>query len=106
MSEKQGLPADNSLRSDNSAGSTKGHTRNLKFFYSSSEVTRTAPSPAPKGFQAFSFPELYRYEVPELNSCKVTQARQESCLQDESLQAAPILACACLISVIFLLCKA
>ena len=48
MSEKQGLPAGNSFRSDNPAGSPKGHTRSLKFFYSSSEVTRTAPSPAPK----------------------------------------------------------
>ena len=48
MPEKQGLPVDNSLRSDNSTGSPKGHTRSLKFFYSSSEVTRTAPSSAPK----------------------------------------------------------
>ena len=48
MSEKQGLPAGNSFRSDNPAGSPKGHTRSLKFFYSSSEVTRTAPSSAPK----------------------------------------------------------
>ena len=47
MSEKQGLPMDNSLRSDNSIGRPKGHTRSLKFYYSSSEVTRTAPSPAP-----------------------------------------------------------
>ena len=56
MSEKQGLPMDNSLRSDNSIGSPKGHTRSLKFYYSSSEVTRTAPSPAPKGFSSISFP--------------------------------------------------
>ena len=53
---KAGLPMDNSLRSDNSIVSPKGHTRSLKFYYSSSEVTRTAPSPAPKGFSSISFP--------------------------------------------------
>ncbi len=38
--------------SDNSTDSPKGHIRSLKFFYSSSEVTQTAPSPAPKGFSS------------------------------------------------------
>ena len=32
MPEKQELPMDNSLRSNNSIGSPKGHTRNLEFF--------------------------------------------------------------------------
>ena len=58
MSEKQGLPMDNSLRSDNSIGSPKGHTRSLKFYYSSSEVTRTAPSPAPKGSSNIYFSKV------------------------------------------------
>ena len=96
MSEKQGLPVGNSLRSDNPTGSPKGHTQSLKFFYSSSEVTRTAPSPARKVFQAFSFQEFCRYEIPELNSHKVTQARR-GCLQDKGLQAAPVLVCTHLI---------
>ena len=38
--------------SDNSTDSPKGHTRSLEFFYSSSEVTRPVPSPAPKGFSS------------------------------------------------------
>ncbi len=67
MSEKQGLPVDNSLRSDNSTGSPKGHTRNLKFFYSSSEVTRTAPSPAPKDSAKLLFSVIHNTGSPRIN---------------------------------------
>ena len=58
MSEKQGLPVGNSFHSNNPTGGPKGHIRSLKFFYSSFEVTRTAPSPSPKGFAQFCFPML------------------------------------------------
>ena len=67
MSEEQGLPVDNSLRSDNSTGSPKGHTRNLKFFYSSSEVTRTAPSPAPKDSAKVLFSVIHNTGSPRIN---------------------------------------
>ncbi len=53
MSEKQGLPVGNSFHSNNPTGSPKGHIRSLLVFLSSFEVTRTAPSPSPKGFSQF-----------------------------------------------------
>ena len=88
MSEKQGLPVDNSLRSDNSTGSPKGHSRSLKFFYSSSEVTLTAPSPAPKGFSSIYFP-FAKCRKRLMNLKKQSEAgRRGFCDLEESVGAA------------------
>ncbi len=78
MSEKQGLPADNSLRSDNSAGGLRDIAGALSFSTLLPKSPGQLLHPLRKAFQAFSFPEFCRYEIPELNSHKVTQARRKN----------------------------
>ena len=52
MSEKQGLPMDNFLRSDNSIVSPKGHIRNLSFPNTFPKSPEQLPHPLRNGFQA------------------------------------------------------
>ena len=79
MSEKQGLPVDNSASPQTIPPAA---LRDIPRALSFSTLLPKSPGqllhPLRKVFQAFSFPEFYKYETPELNSHKVTQARQES----------------------------
>ena len=79
MSEKQGLPVDNSASPQTIPPAA---LRDIPGTLSFSTLLPKSPGqllhPLRKGFQAFSFPEFCRYEIPELNSRKVTQARRKN----------------------------
>ena len=79
MSEKQGLPVDNSASPQTIP---RAALRDIPGTLSFSTLLPKSPGqllhPLRKVLQAFSFPEFYRYEVPELNSYKVTQARRKN----------------------------
>ena len=98
MSEKQGLPVDNSASPQTiPPAALRDIPGALSFSTLLPKSSGQLLHPLRKVLQAFSFPEVCRYEVPEQNSRKATQARQKSTSQDKSPQAAPICAYAHLI---------
>ena len=79
MSEKQGLPVNNSASPQTIPPTA---LRDIPGALSFSTLLPKSPSqllhPFRKVSQTFTFPEFYKYEIPELNSHKVTQARRKN----------------------------
>ncbi len=76
MSEKQGLPVDNSASPQTIPPTA---LRDIPGALSFSTLLPKSPGQLLHPLRkVFSFPEFYKYEIPELNSHKVTQARRKN----------------------------